>query len=75
MKISDRLHFFGVLQYFSKNDLFMEHAYQYDCDKIVTCIFSCDLKNTSNFQEIMKYPFEIQLVKIPTYPFFMMIYT
>lgn len=41
----------------------MEHAYQYDCDKIVTCIFSFDLKNTSNireikrhFQEIMKYP-------------------
>lgn len=60
----------------------MEHAYQYDCDKIVTCIFSCDLKNTSNFREIkrhfqesMKYPFEIQLVKIPTYPFLMMIYT
>lgn len=59
----------------------MEHAYQYDCDKIVTCIFSCDLKNTSNFreikrhfQEIMKYPFEIQLLKIPTYPFLMMIY-
>lgn len=59
----------------------MEYAYQYDCDKIVTCIFSFDLKNPSNireikrhFQEIMKYPFEIQLLKIPTYPFLMMIY-
>lgn len=58
--------FWGVLQYFSKNDLFMEYVYQYDCDKIVICIFFCDLKNISNFweikryfQEIMKYFFEI----------------